>query len=132
MYYEIKIKSNNQDKMSRSLLEAVWDIEDVLMKIPFTKSKSKSVWDYIITEIKKKETIDYKYIEIVEVEISKYLKKITEEDKKSIYRETETFMINQDEDEIELYTIDSIETDLENELLAEIIDEAYDEARSDK
>jgi hypothetical protein len=116
--------------MSKSLSEAVWDIEDVLMKIPFTKSKS--VWDCIITEIKKKETINYKYIEIVEAEISAYLKKLKKKDKRSIYRETETCKINQDEDEVELYTIDSIEMDLENELLAELIDDAYFEADSDK
>jgi hypothetical protein len=116
--------------MSKTLIDAVWDIEDELMKIPFTKNKS--VWEGIINEIKKKRTIAYKYIEIIEAEISKYLKTLKDEDKKSIYRETETCMLNQDEDEIELYTVDSIEMDLENELLSELIDNAYEEAGSDK
>ena len=70
--------------------------------------------------------IEHQYCEPVEQAIKKYISEIGEEDKRSIWLDTETGQMNWEDAENSL--IDSIEMELKEELFFEIMDQAFYEA----
>jgi len=108
---------------SKDLPGALWDIEDILAICPF--GSGGHVWCQLVKHCKNG-TIDQKYVDPVEHEIRKYIAGLREADKRKIWSETETGLMsagNTDD-----WDIQGIEMDLENELLAEVLDNAFRQA----
>ena len=109
--------------MPKTLFDATQDI----IKIVRSSSGSQSdPWLEIVKNCKPPGMIEHQYCEPVEQAIEKYISEIADEDKRSIWLDTETGQMNREDAENSL--IGSIEMELREELFFEIMNEAFFEA----
>ena len=109
--------------MPKSLFDAIQDIINIVRSSSGSQSDP---WLAMVKNCKPPGMIEHQYLEPVEQAIEKYISKIGEEDKRSIWLDTETGQMNcEDSENIH---IGSIEMELREELFYEIINEAFFEA----
>ncbi|MFQ5639434.1 MAG: hypothetical protein ACE5IR_15725 [bacterium] len=92
-----------------------------------TSSTNANAWEELVSNVDPKGTVLYKFTLPVENAVRKHLSNITDEDKRSIWYETE---IGQKSGNDEEYFISSIEMDLQEELFAQVIDIAFEESEN--
>lgn len=110
--------------MPKTLFDA---IQDIIKIVRSSSGNQSDPWMEIIKNCKPPGMIEHQYCEPVEQAIEKYISEIGEEDKRSIWLDTETGQMNwEDADNIH---IGSIEMELREELFFEIMNEAFFEAK---
>jgi hypothetical protein len=109
--------------MPKNLFDATQDIINIVRSSSGNQSDS---WREIVKNCKPPGMIEHQYCEPVEQAIKKYISEIAEEDKHSIWLDTETGQMNREDAENSL--IGSIEMELREELFFEIMNEAFFEA----
>ena len=104
--------------------KVLFDAPQDIIKIIRSSSKSQSdPWMEIVKQCKPPGMIEHQYCTPVEQAIERYISEIGEEDKRSIWLDTETGQMNwQDAENIH---IGSIEMELREELFQEIMDLAF-------
>ncbi len=108
------------------LYEAVQDIIEQLEIQSDPADNKTSVWNKVISQISERDYLDSSYCDIIEKFISVYLDKLDDDSKRHLWTETETGGWNSHLAVQDIH-IDSIEMDLEVELLDEITRYAWDE-----
>ncbi|MGD2091659.1 MAG: hypothetical protein PVH61_36130 [Candidatus Aminicenantes bacterium] len=109
--------------MPKTLFEATQDIINIVRSSSGSQSDP---WLDIVKNRKPPGMIEHQYCEPVEQAIKKYISEIGEEDKRSIWLDTETGQMNWEDAENSL--IGSIEMELKEELFFEIMVQAFYEA----
>lgn len=83
------------------------------------------MWPQLVKHCKNG-TVDQKYVDPVENQIKRYIADLSDADKRGIWSETETGRMN--DGSADDWDIQGIAMDLENELLAEVLDDAFRQA----
>jgi hypothetical protein len=109
--------------MAKDLGIAIWDLTDILTER--LSDTGRSVWSELVRHCCDG-TVDQKYVTPVEQQIPKYVASLSEADKREIWSDTDAGQMNGD-DETE-WMIEGIEMDLEAELLAGLLEQAFREA----
>jgi hypothetical protein len=109
--------------MPKTLFDAT---QDIINAIRSSSGSQSDPWMEIIENCKPPGMIEHQYCEPVEQAIKKYISEIGDEDKRSIWLDTETGQMNWEDAENSL--IGSIEMELREELFFEIMNEAFFEA----
>ena len=109
--------------MTKDLAIALWDLTDVLSGCP--GEAGGDIWSQLVRHCTDG-TVDQRFVTPVEQQIPKYIGILSDADKRSIWSETETGVMN-GSDATE-WMIEDVEMDLENELLAALLDQAFREA----
>ena len=112
---------------AKDLTIAIWDIEDMLTACP--TEYGGNVWDRLV-RICNDGSIDQRFVEPVQKQIPEYIANLSETEKREIWSQTETGQMNSGDSES--WDIQGIEVDLENELLAEVLDQAFRQAHAMK
>ena len=102
---------------------ALCDLTDILAECP--AQTGGNVWGQVVRHCKRG-TVDHRYVTPVEQQIPQYIAGLSETDKREIWSQTETCQMNGAD--ASFWMIEDIEMDLENELLAEVIEQAFREA----
>ena len=110
--------------MAKDLGIALWDLTDILSGCP--GDAGGDIWSELVRHCIGG-TVDQRFVTPVEQQIPKYIEKLSDADKRSIWSETETGVMN-GSDATE-WMIEDVEIDLENELLAALLDQAFREAQ---
>lgn len=113
--------------MSIHLYEVVQNIIGVLKNHQAPIGSNVDIWEKILSQIRERDSFNASYCDVIQDVISDYLKKLDDDSKRYIWKETETGCKDNDSDVQDIY-IDSISMDLEQELLDEITRYAWDEA----
>ncbi len=111
--------------MSTNLNKAVEEIISLVSKDTKTSTSDSNAWDKIVKNVDPNGTVLHMFTLPVENAIRQYLSNMKDEDKRSIWRETE---IGQDAGSDEEYLISSIEMDLQEELFEQVIVIAFEES----
>ena len=98
-------------------------------KIPCPGDKRVDVWTAMTLQISSRDSCDGAYIDIIMELINKHLKELKEKTIRSLWKETETGIMNQLDDEG--FSANSLCTDLEMELLELITNSAWNDAEMD-
>lgn len=106
--------------MPKNLFEATQDIINIVRSLSGSRLDA---WMEIVKNCKPPGMIEHQYCQPVEQAIEKYISEIGEEDKRSIWLDTETGQMNWEDAENSL--IGSIEMELREELFFEIMNEAF-------
>jgi len=109
--------------MPKTLLDATQDIINIVRSSSGSQSNP---WLEMVKNCKPPGMIEHQYLEPVEQAIEKYILEISDEDKRSIWLDTETGQMNWEDAENSL--IGSIEMELREELFFEIMNQAFFEA----
>ena len=115
--------------MSIHLHEVIHDIIEDLKRKPCPENSSINVWTAIIAQIAERDSFDGSYCNIIQSLIKSSVAKLDDDDKISIWKETETGL-NSDI-EAQYFPIDQISLDLEEELLDAITHYAWNEAEEE-
>jgi len=110
-------------KVTKDLAIALWDLTDVLSGCP--GEAGGDIWSQLVRHCIDG-TVDQRFVTPVEHQIPKYIGSLSDADKRSIWSGTETGVMN-GSDATE-WMIEDVEMDLENELLAALLDQAFREA----
>jgi hypothetical protein len=105
--------------------EAVDDIRERLVK--HRLSGRKTLWSTILKQIAKQDSFDGQYADMILKTIRSFLKSLDDRTIISLWRQTETGMSDDTDDECLLP--DCCRMDLEMELLQEVTDLAWEEAK---
>ena len=109
--------------MAKDLGIALWDLTDILSGCP--GEAGGDIWSQLVRHCIDG-TVDQRFVTPVQRQIPKYIGSLSDADKRSIWSETETGVMN-GSDATE-WMIEDVEMDLENELLAGVLDQAFREA----
>lgn len=109
--------------MPKTLFDATQDIINIVRS---SSGGQSDPWLEIVKNCKPPGMIEHQYCEPVEQAIKKYISEIADEDKRSIWLDTETGQM--DWEDAENIHIGSIEMGLREELFFEIMEQAFDEA----
>jgi len=112
---------------AKDLATATWDLTDVLAECP-TKTGG-SVWAQIVRHCSRG-TLEQRLVTLVERAIQEYIASLTEGVKRAMWSHTETGLMNGGD--ATPWIIEDIEMDLENELLAEVLEQAFREGERQK
>lgn len=112
--------------MGIDLFDAVQDIVEWLNAQTDPENGKVNVWSKIVAQISERDSLDASYCEIVEKGISDYLNKLDDDAKRQLWTETESGLGS--DAEAQDFLIDSIEMELEMELLDEVTQYAWHEA----
>ncbi len=115
--------------MSTDLNKAVEEIISLMAKDTNTFSTNSNAWDELVYNIDPNGGVPHKFTLPVENAVKKQLSNMTDEDKRSIWKETE---IGQEAGNAEGYLIYSIEMDLQEELFQQVIDIAFEGLENQK
>jgi hypothetical protein len=110
--------------MAKYLGMALWDLTDILSGCPVEAGGD--VWSQLVRHCIDG-TVDQTFVTPVEHQIPKYIENLSDADKRSIWAETETGVMNGSD--ATGWMIEDVEMDLENELLAALLDQAFREAQ---
>ena len=110
--------------MAKDLSIALWDLTDILSGSP--DEIGGNIWGQLVRH-SGDGMVEQKFVTPVEQQIPKYIGTLSDADKRSIWSETETGVMN-GADATE-WMIEDVEMDLENELLAGLLDQAFREAQ---
>ena len=108
------------------IYDAVEDIDEKLREQADPADSKLDVWSTIISQVSERDSFDGSYCDIIEKVISDYLTGLDDEIKRQLWAETETGLSS--DSDAQSFLIDSIEMDLEMELLDEVTRCAWDEA----
>jgi len=115
---------HGKDKgMPKDIGIAVWDLMDILSGCP--ADTGGNIWSQLVRH-SVDGTVEQKFVSPVEQQIPKYIGSLSDADKRSIWSETETGVVNGSD--ASQWMIEDVEMDLENELLAALLDQAFREA----
>lgn len=110
--------------MAKDLGIALWDLTDILSGRP--DETGGDIWSQLVRH-SGDGTVEQKFVTPVEQQIPKYIGTLSDADKRNIWSETETGVMN-GADATE-WMIEDVEMDLENELLAGLLNQAFSEAQ---
>jgi len=110
-------------EVTKDLGIALWDLTDILSGCP--GEAGGDIWSQLVRHCIDG-TVDQRFVTPVEHQIPKYIGSLSDADKRSIWSGTETGVMN-GSDATE-WMIEDVEMDLENELLAALLDQAFREA----
>ena len=110
--------------MAKDFGTALWDLTDILSGC--TDDAGGDIWSQLVRH-SADGTVDQRFVTPVEQQIPKYIGSLSDTDKRSIWSETETGVMN-GADATE-WMIEDVEMDLENEILAALLDQAFREAQ---
>lgn len=113
--------------MPKNLDDAINDIIEIVRSSTGSQSDP---WMEIVKHCESPGMIYGEYCKPIERAIKKYLDEIRDEDKRSIWLDTEIGLMNWDE--AEDTDIGSIEMDLEVALFSEVMDQAFFEAKCER
>jgi hypothetical protein len=88
-----------------------------------TSSTSANAWEELVSHVDPRGMVLYGFALPVEKAVLKHLANITDEDKRSIWRETEAGQKSENDEE---YFISTIEMYLQEELFAQVMDIAFE------
>ncbi len=111
----------------KNLPLALREIEDKLAAQP--AEGGGNAWDGLVRGCKDG-SVNQRFVEPLEKQIYEYIAGLGEADKREIWSQTETGQMNGDDGEC--WVIGSIEMDLREELLAEMLEEAFRQAEAMK
>jgi hypothetical protein len=112
--------------MAIDLYDVAHDIIEELNAQADPKDEKVDIWSKIVSQVSERNSFDASYCEFIEKAISDYLNKLNDDAKRQFWTETETGLSS--DIDAQDFLIDSIEMDLEMELLDEITRHACDEA----
>ena len=97
-------------------------------KIPCPDDKRVDVWTAMTLQISSRDSCDWTYVSIIMELINKHLKELKGKTIRSLWKETETGIKHQLDDEG--FSVDSLRIDLKMELLELITKRAWEDAES--
>ncbi len=116
--------------MSTNLYKAVEEIISLMSKDTNSSFADSNAWDKLVYNIDPNGTVPHKFTLSVEKAVKKHLSNMTDEDKRSIWKETE---IGQGPGSDEgFFLISSIEMDLHEELFEQVIEIAFEGLENQK
>ncbi len=115
--------------MSTSLYSAIEQVINLMNKCSNGLYVERNAWDELVKNFSSEGTIAHEYTEPVRDAIRMLLEKISEENKRTIWSDSEAGMNSKLCDGIH---ISGIEMDLEEELFSEVIDLAFEQATDSK
>jgi hypothetical protein len=110
--------------MAKDLGIALWDLTDILSGCP--GETGGDIWSQLVRH-SGDGTVAQEFVTPVEQRIPKYIATLNNADKRRIWSETETGVMN-GADATD-WMIEDVEINLENELLAELLDQAFRKAQ---
>jgi hypothetical protein len=111
------------EQPTKDLPIAIWEVEDILAAC--SAETEGNVWEQLVRNCKRG-GVSQTFVEPVEDQIRKYIASLSEADKREIWSQTETGRENGGDSTS--WDIGDIEITLENELLAEVVEEAFRQA----
>jgi hypothetical protein len=114
-----------KQNMSTTLYTTVEAIITLMAEDANTSSTNANAWEELVSNIDPNGAVLYKFTLPVENAVLKHLSNITDEDKRSIWRETEAGQKAEGDEE---YVISTIEMYLQEELFAQVMDIAFEES----
>jgi hypothetical protein len=122
--------TKRRKNMSTNLYKAVEEIISLMSKDTNSSFADSNAWDKLVYNIDPNGTVPHKFTLSVEKAVKKHLSNMTDEDKRSIWKETE---IGQGPGSDEgFFLISSIEMDLHEELFEQVIEIAFEGLENQK
>ncbi len=123
-------RTKRRKNMSTNFYKAVEEIISLMSKDTNSSFTDSNAWDELVYNIDPNGTVPHKFTLPVEKAVKKHLSNMTDEDKRSIWKETE---IGQGPGSGEgFFLISSIEMDLQEELFEQVIEIAFEGLENQK